>query len=244
MTSAAPVIIPRANLWGIGLGATPAALSLGVLAYVLAAPLVTPEHRVILGLATALLGEVLVLWGALMFLRTRENVRDFLMLHRTTLRWGVLAAALALATMATFAALQRLILSRGGAPLASNTVEGLSNAPGGATLVVLLVFTPLVIPLAEELFFRGLVFTSLLRASPPGLLQTWGAPLLASIPFALIHFQGFSSFMDLFILGWTFALGFFLCLLRLRCSSIVPGMIFHCLYNLGPSLAILALLLR
>ena len=78
-------------------------------------------------------------------------------------------------------------------------------------------------PLAEEIFFRGFLFKGLERSPIGG----WGAILLTSLSWALIHLQ-----YDLFDIGSIFALGLLLGVFRLKTGSILPPLAMHLLQNL------------
>ena len=81
--------------------------------------------------------------------------------------------------------------------------------------------TCVVAPLAEEIFFRGFLFTTFARKVGP----VWGA-LLAGSLFGLIHAP--NPWLSLVALG---VLGVCLCALYWRTQSIIPGMALHALNN-------------
>jgi hypothetical protein len=81
--------------------------------------------------------------------------------------------------------------------------------------------TCVVAPLAEEIFFRGYVFTTFARKVGP----IWGA-LLAGTLFGLVHAP--NPILSLIALG---VLGVCLCALYWRTQSIIPGMALHALNN-------------
>jgi membrane protease YdiL (CAAX protease family) len=82
----------------------------------------------------------------------------------------------------------------------------------------LLVFA-LLPAIIEEIAFRGFILTGLRRR-----LKPWSAIVLSSFLFALYH-------MNVFQVLPAFVLGLVLGLLALWSNSIVPGMLFHLLYN-------------
>ena len=91
------------------------------------------------------------------------------------------------------------------------------NAP--ITVYATLIVSVLVAPFCEEVFFRGFVFTGLLR----GLSLGW-AVVLSALIFAVAHADP-GSFAVLFIIG--LALAF----LRWHTGSIWPGILLHLLNN-------------
>lgn len=82
-------------------------------------------------------------------------------------------------------------------------------------------------PIAEEIFFRGMVFSQFNRIQPP-----WLAVIMSSLIFMASH--GSIIHIGAFILGVVAAC------LRLKTRSILPGMIYHAWSNtFGPSLIVL-----
>jgi uncharacterized protein len=81
-----------------------------------------------------------------------------------------------------------------------------------------LVAVGILAPIAEELLFRGLGFSLLLR------FGRWHAILVTSVVFALAHGL-VRGFLPLFVFGLGMAL------LRDRTKSIVPGMVVHGAFN-------------
>ena len=76
-----------------------------------------------------------------------------------------------------------------------------------------------VVPFVEEVFFRGFVFT--------GLIKKWGwmwAAFISSVLFAVAHVVP-ASFIPIFILGWIFAF------LYKASGSIWPAILMHMLTN-------------
>jgi uncharacterized protein len=86
-------------------------------------------------------------------------------------------------------------------------------------LFLLLVLVAIIAPVAEELFFRGMLY--------PLLRKRWGV-VLAVVTSALIF--GFVHLIPVLIPGLVFV-GLILGWVRQRSNSIVPGMIIHALQN-------------
>jgi sodium transport system permease protein len=96
--------------------------------------------------------------------------------------------------------------------------EGQPDLTGGQALFILV--TLAVLPaVSEELAFRGFILSGLRRRYPPG-----KAIALTSFLFALYHMNVFQFIPALF-------LGLVLGVLAVRSGSILPGMLFHFLYN-------------
>ena len=76
-------------------------------------------------------------------------------------------------------------------------------------------------PLSEELAFRGIIYSGLLRT-----LGRWESVLISSFAFALLH-------LSPMVLVTHLPLGIYFCLLRQRSQSLWPSMFAHALHNLG-----------
>lgn len=92
------------------------------------------------------------------------------------------------------------------------------RAHGWAWTLVLVVVFP---PLSEELAFRGIIYTGLLRT-----FGAWESVLISSFAFALLH-------LSLPTLVTHLPLGIYFCLLRRRSQSLWPSTFAHALHNLG-----------
>jgi membrane protease YdiL (CAAX protease family) len=95
--------------------------------------------------------------------------------------------------------------------------------------VQLLVGAVVVAPVAEELFFRGVVLGALCRH----LHRVWPAILLTAIAFGLIHVTQPQDVLPLVTMG--VVLGY----LRLRCGSLWPCIVLHALFNARTMIAAL-----
>jgi membrane protease YdiL (CAAX protease family) len=86
-------------------------------------------------------------------------------------------------------------------------------------LIFLLLLIAVIAPIAEELFFRGMLY--------PVLRQRWSAPWAIGINallFALVHFIPL-------LLPALFFIGLILAWVRERTQSIVPGILLHAMQN-------------
>ncbi len=108
-----------------------------------------------------------------------------------------------------------------GSPPEQELVSELKKQQDLAILIGFAVLTCVVAPIAEEIFFRGFMFTTFARKLGP----VWGA-LLAGGIFGLIHAP--NPVLSLIALG---VLGVCLCALYWRTQSIIPCMALHALNN-------------
>lgn len=77
----------------------------------------------------------------------------------------------------------------------------------------------LLIPILEEVLFRGYIFSRLEKAMPSIV-----AALISSVVFGICH-------GGLVWAIWAFLLGMFICVVRIKSRSIVPGIIIHIIMN-------------
>jgi membrane protease YdiL (CAAX protease family) len=128
----------------------------------------------------------------------------------------------AVAVIAGFYVLSLLLAQLFGQPDAQSLVDELKSEDSLAVLVAWGVLICLVAPFAEELFFRGFMFTVFARRM--GIV--WAAILDGAV-FGLGHASGAEWIQLLALAGF----GFGLCLLYWRTQSIIPGMALHALNN-------------
>ena len=107
-------------------------------------------------------------------------------------------------------------------PKAEELLDQLGTNEGTALLLLSAGLTCVIAPMAEEMLFRGYIFTALrnLRGTLP-------AAVLTGIVFGGVHY-GSAPVLDLVPLG---ILGFGLCLLYRYTGSLYPSMIAHSLNN-------------
>ena len=107
-------------------------------------------------------------------------------------------------------------------PIPSELMGGLSEGMKKLTSYPMwqaLLANSLLIPILEEVVFRGYLFTRLRKAMPEILVA-----LITSIIFGLCH-------GGIVWATWAFVFGMIICVFRIKTGSIVPGMIFHIIMN-------------
>ncbi len=91
------------------------------------------------------------------------------------------------------------------------------------TLVMVVMATCCIVPVTEELLFRGYLFSSLRQRMP-----VVAAALVSSLVFAALHLPFFGPGLALYIIPW----GLAACYLYTRFSSLSAPILFHLLNNL------------
>lgn len=120
------------------------------------------------------------------------------------------------------------ILEAAGIPTDLQDLVGtIREADNTFYLVALVLLAVVIVPVNEELLFRGGIFRYFNQRIPTPL-----AMILSSVLFALLHMNWFSF-------GPLLVLGCFLCLVTLKTGSLKPAMIMHALFNLNSILSIL-----
>jgi membrane protease YdiL (CAAX protease family) len=129
--------------------------------------------------------------------------------------WMVLVWAIFIVLSAVYAPLVN-------APETSNQAEELGADKSTLNLVAVAILVTVIAPLAEEIFFRGFMFTALRR------WLGWVAGGLATAAvFAVIHLGS----VDAVFLPPLLLLGFLLCVLYHRTGSLLPCLALHALNN-------------
>lgn len=118
---------------------------------------------------------------------------------------------------------------KAGYPLGSSET---SEMIGSSSAFMMFAIAALLVPIAEEVFFRGYLFGFLAHPmDAPGTWRKVSALVLSSVIFGLMHFQGLSTFTDIFILVWITIVGFVFGLAYLRTGNLMTAIGAHVGYN-------------
>ncbi|MBR6403033.1 MAG: CPBP family intramembrane metalloprotease [Eubacterium sp.] len=107
-------------------------------------------------------------------------------------------------------------------PIPESLVEGMKEGNAqlaNASVWQAIVSTSIVVPILEEVVFRGFVFSRLNRV-----MSTWVAILITSIVFGLCHGQ-------ILWAAWAALLGVVMNILRVKTGSLIPGIVMHIANN-------------
>lgn len=107
-------------------------------------------------------------------------------------------------------------------PIPAELIGELTNGMGKFTSCpfwLAMLTNAIVIPILEEVVFRGYIFSRLSKAMPAIV-----AALISSAVFGICH-------GGLLWAVWAFVFGILICAVRIKSGSIVPGMIFHIIVN-------------
>ena len=107
-------------------------------------------------------------------------------------------------------------------PIPEDLVEGMVNGNQQLADIPLwqsIAATAIIVPILEEIVFRGFVFSRLDRV-----MNTWVAIIITSIIFGLCHGQ-------LLWAAWAAVMGFVFNIVRVKTKSIIPGIVMHIANN-------------
>jgi uncharacterized protein len=114
-------------------------------------------------------------------------------------------------------------------PTPQQPFEDIISQGGALSIALTFIAASVVAPIVEETFFRGVLYTTL-----RGRMGVWGAVILSSAMFAVVHpLPG--GFVIIFTLACVFAL------MRERTGSLLPSMVCHSVYNTVQLLVLLLL---
>ena len=100
----------------------------------------------------------------------------------------------------------------------STLQNGLTNI-STSSLVLGIITNSILVPVMEEIVFRGYIFSRLEKAMPSIV-----AAIISSVIFGLCH-------GSLLWAAWAATVGMIICVVRIKSGSIIPGMIFHIIIN-------------
>lgn len=219
--------------WGFGAGDSMATAFLFYLfaGVVLSLPLAALPHDAtgggILVLSVEAVAAVAGLVASLWFLnRLARNVGFFIQdigirgrLDLRSLRIGVLGACASLGALAIGALVTLLLFPN--SMQDTNPVAELAASGGIWGAILALVRGVVIAPVAEEVFFRGVLFMGLWRR----LGSFWWAAVLSSLAFAAVHPTLLGGLLPLM------GVGIVACVILRETGSLIPCAVMHAVYN-------------
>lgn len=114
----------------------------------------------------------------------------------------------------------------------SDTSNSVSSLTGVSKYVVLIGFVTLLVPLVEEIFYRGVIFQSLNNGKIKNdRVRLFYSVIFTSIIFGLSHFQGFSSASDVVLVLWITLVAVVNNVLLVKHKNIWVAVFSHMAYN-------------
>lgn len=160
--------------------------------------------------------------------RTRGGAGAFLALRIRPLVDIPLGVATGLASTLLASIVTSLALDRSQrGELEGKATDVIDRAQAPAAVVLLVLVLAVATPVAEEVFFRGLLFRSMARVAPVPV-----AVVVSGLLFGLVHFSGGSAEVVVDQLGLLGAFGAALCLLTWRTGRLGGAIVAHATFNL------------
>lgn len=157
--------------------------------------------------------------------------REALYLYRPKLKHVLFGAAVG---GVLFLGLQGFALGLGALGLSiesSDTSVSIGALEGMERWMILFFLSPIVVPIVEEIFFRGALLNSFRNSTIPERWATPAAIALSSILFALVHVQGLSTVSDFALPAWIAGVAVVNALLMLKFKSVWVAAASHVAYN-------------
>lgn len=184
-----------------------------------------------IGLILTVAAELLVITLALAYTDSLKDWRTKLRLRNFNWRWLILGFGIG---VSMYFILQFLAI--GSAALgfevgSSDTSVSLGDLGGVERVILLFIAAPFIVPMVEEIFFRGYTMGFIQDAFKNPKLGAWIGVIFSSVVFGLAHAQGFSSYGDVFLIVWTGIIALVNALLMLKFKSLYPSFALHMGYN-------------
>lgn len=196
--------------------------------------------RMGIALPLTILAEVIAIYWVVKYAWEPGRWKDALYLYKPKVRHLFLGAGVGLLL---FVGLQGVALgldALGYGIESSDTSVSIGSLDGPERWLVLFLLSPIVVPIVEEIFFRGALLNSLRNSSIPGKWATPLAIVLSSILFALVHMQGFSTVSDFVLPVWIAGVAVVNAILMLKFKSVWVAAASHIAYN-GITVVIVAI---
>lgn len=182
------------------------------------------------------LAEILVIILALALVNKNREWKNTLYLKKFRLKNVVMGFFTGLALFIILQAVSIGISMAGGKLESSKTSSSLENIDGFTKYIVLLIIVPFLVPLVEELFFRGFIFGFIKNSGMQNQKLALILGVIASaVTFGIAHFQGFNTPSDIFVLFLTATIGAINCMLVYKTDSLYTAYACHAGYNLATS---------
>lgn len=196
------------------------------------------EPNVLVSLLLTISAEVITILIALKVVWGLRDWKNILMLKN--FQWKTLLYGLGIGLI-LFSALQLMsfVMEHFGVGLeSSDTSLSFMNLMGWEKALVLGFLAPFIVPFVEELFFRGYILNFLRNGLGNASFRLYGAVLISTFYFAILHFQG-TSLNDWITFLWIFMVGIINSYLVIKYDSLYPAIAVHIGYNGVTSLLML-----
>lgn len=182
-------------------------------------------------LPLTILAELVTIWWALKYAWPKEEWKAALSLIKPKTKHIIIGLGAGLALMVVLQLVGAGFAALGYEVQSSETSSSLASLSGAERVLVFYILSPLIVPIVEELFFRGYVMNAFRGSTLPSKSRTAVAVIVSSLLFAAVHMQGFSTFTDIFLPAWIFIVALTSAFLVIRFKSIWIAVASHVAYN-------------
>lgn len=184
-----------------------------------------------IALPLTLVAELLTILWAVKYAWPKGEWKEALSLRKPQLKHVLIGLGVGVALIVLLQLLGSGFAAMGLEIQSSNTSTSLASLTGFERVLVFFILSPLIVPVVEELFFRGFIMNAFRGARLPSKSRTAVAVIVSSLLFAAVHMQGFSTFTDVFLPLWIFIVALSSAFLAIRFNSIWVAVASHIAYN-------------
>ena len=210
-------------------------------ASVLMVPLMFSSGLADLGIFPALLvtiaAEVITIFLAVWVVSGLKDWKNLLLFKNFTWKSLFLGAGIGIVLFILLQVISGVLGSLGVTVESSETSVSLSSLNGWQGFLTLAILTPIIVPILEEVFFRGYVLNFMRNGLGSKKQRVVWSVIISSFYFAIMHFQGFNTADDIVLLIWIGAIALINALLVIKYDSLTPAIGVHVAYNGVTSLA-------
>lgn len=183
------------------------------------------------GIIMTVAAEIITICIALAYTKGFKDWRVKLRLQNFNTKNIVLSFGLGVVMMILLQVCVVIVSNFGGKIESSDTSVSLESLHGISRYIILYLMVPFLVPMLEEIFFRGYTMGFIADSFENKKKGFIIGLIISSIAFSLAHFQGLSSFNDVFLLIWIGLIAVVNGIIMWRTNSVFNAMALHVGYN-------------
>lgn len=189
------------------------------------------NNTVFLALILTVVAEIVTILFALLMVKGVKEWKNLLLIKNFSFKHFLMGIGIGVLFFILLQVFSNILNSFGFYSDSSDTSARLDNLSGLYRVMALALFVPIIVPFIEEVFFRGYTLNFIRLGNGSKRKRTILAISISSVYFSLMHFQGFATVTDIFVLFWTALIAVVNALLTVRYNSIFPAFGTHLAYN-------------
>lgn len=194
--------------------------------------MISPNSSFIAGLFATMLAVISAAIFGMWYTKDLKEYRNFLNIRKPSRwYWYLIGFAGGIIMFAGLQAVASILMSSGVSVESSETSNTIAGSSGILGIIIMAILVPFVVPIVEELFYRGYILSMLQNSTINKKTGTIIGIIVSSIFFGIAHIQFTGGASDIFIPIWTGLIGLFNAILVVKSKSIYPAIILHCVYN-------------